>query len=155
EVEERDLDTASTGDNDTGDLAPGSVTGSTPNDTGETDSGALTFSAGSDALTTFTFGATDDIEISGLLGSPTITWSSSGTDTLIGQINGVDAIILKVTGSTIAAGGSGDVTVKATLTDNFPHALGAGTIQIDGIAVNAAQADGDFATGEVSLQVLD
>src|SRR5262249_43090334 len=89
EVDERDLDTASTGD-----LAAGSVNGSTPNDTGETDSDTLSFSAGSDALTTFTFGSTAGIGVSGLLGAPVITWVGAGTDTLIGRINGVDAIIV-------------------------------------------------------------
>ena len=152
ELEESDLDTASTGDDDSGDLAPATTTGSTPNGTDETDSGLLSFSAGSDALTTFVFDNTAAISVSGLSGTP-IIWVGQGTGTLIGQINGVDAIRLQLSGGPIAAGGSGNITVKATLIDNVVHSDS--TVSIGNVTVKASQADGDFATGQVSLSVLD
>ncbi|MCC6948564.1 MAG: VWA domain-containing protein [Bradyrhizobiaceae bacterium] len=124
--------------------------------TGDEDSGTLTFTAGSDDLTGFTFGSTAGIVVQGLLGAPVITWSGDDTDTIVGQIDGVDAITLKVTGSTIEAGGTDTVTVTATLLDNFPHALaGADSILIGGIVVNASEDDGNFATAQVRVRVLD
>ena len=56
-------------------------------------------------MTTFAFDNTAAISVSGLSGSP-ITWIGQGTGTLIGQINGVDAIRLQLSGGPIAAGGT-------------------------------------------------
>ncbi|MEX2129091.1 MAG: VWA domain-containing protein [Xanthobacteraceae bacterium] len=151
-VEEPDLDTTQDG----ADLGPGTTTGSTPGETAETDSGSLSFTAGSDDITDFAFGETDGIVVQGLLGSPSITWTVDGTGALIGQIDGLDAIILQVTGSLISAGDTDDVTVTATLLDNFPHELlGADDILIQGIQVKASEADGDFGIGQVCVRVLD
>jgi hypothetical protein len=156
-VEEPDLDTALTGDDDTGDLQPGTTTGTTPNETAETDSGSLSFTAGSDDVTDFTFGETEGIQVQGLLGSPTIIWTGEGSDTLTGTIDGVPAIVLQLSNQDdIAAGTNGSVTVTATLLDNFPHALlGADSILIGGIQVKALEADGDFGVGQVRVRVLD
>ena len=151
-LEEPDLDLVE----DDADLAAGTTTGSTPEGADETDSGTLPFFAGADDLTTFAFGATGGIVVQGLLGSPVITWTGAGTDTIVGKIDGVDAIILHLTASTISAGTNGTVTVTATLVDNFPHALlGADSVLIGGIVVSAAQEDGDFATGQVRVRILD
>ncbi|MEX0589701.1 MAG: FecR domain-containing protein [Xanthobacteraceae bacterium] len=151
-VQEPDLDTTQDG----ADLGPGTTTGSTPGETAETDSGSLSFTAGSDDVVSFAFGPTAGIAVQGLLGAPAITWTVDGTGALIGQIDGLDAIILQVTGSLISAGDTDDVTVTATLLDNFPHALlGADSILIGGIQVKASEADGDFGIGQVSVGVLD
>ena len=152
DLQESDLDTASTGDDDSGDLAPATTTGSTPSGPDETDSGTLSFTAGSDALTTFVFDNTAVISVSGLSGAQ-IAWAGEGTGTLIGRINGVDAIRLQLSGGPIAAGGSGNITVTATLIDNVTHIDT--TVSIGNVTVKASQADGDSATGQVSLSVLD
>ena len=150
DLEELDLDTTPLPDGS--DLAVGTATGSTSGGAAETDSGSLSFSAGSDALTAFVFDNTAGISVSGLSGAQ-ITWVGQGTGTLIGQINGVDAIRLQLSGGPIAAGGSGNITVTATLIDNVAHSDS--TVSIGNVTVKASQADGDSATGQVSLSVLD
>jgi hypothetical protein len=145
-VEEPDLD--STGDGDIG---------STAGDPGETASGTLSFTAGSDDITDFTFGETEGIQVQGLLDSPSIIWTGEGSDTLIGQIDGVNVISLELSDQNdISAGTTGSVTVTATLLDDFPHALlGVDSILIGGIQVRALEADGDFGVGKVRVRVLD
>ena len=145
-VEEPDLDITADGD-----------TGSTASETAETSSGSLSFTAGSDDVTDFTFGETEGIQVQGLLGAPSIVWTGEGSDTLIGQIDGVDVISLQLTDQNdISAGTTGSVTVTATLLDDFPHALlGADSILIGGIQVRALEDDGDFGVGQVRVRVLD
>ena len=47
----------------------------------------------------------------------------------------------------------GNVTVTATLLDDFPHALlGADSVLIGGIQVKALEADGDFGIGQVRVR---
>ena len=57
----------------------------------------------------------------------------------------------------IAAGTSGDVTVKATLSDNLKHVLGndAQVSSLGSVNVQAIDTDNDVATGQVNLTVKD
>ena len=156
-VKEADLDQVK----DSTDLAAGAVTGSNPGGTGETNSGTLTFQAGSDALVSFGFAnpalVANTITVTDEANNPVaVSWSINADGQLVGTIGGAVAIIVAVDGSTIAANAQGTVGVKVTLTDNFPHANGqSGDVSIGGIKVVATDADGDTATGTVSVTVKD
>ncbi|MCX8571644.1 DUF5801 repeats-in-toxin domain-containing protein [Aminobacter sp. MET-1] len=157
EVKESDLDLVK----NPNDLAAGAVNGTNPGGTGETNSGTLTFQAGSDALVSFAFAnpalVANTITVTDEANNPVaVTWSIDGDGQLVGMIGGAVAIIVAVDGSTIAANAQGTVGVKVTLTDNFPHANGqSGDVSIGGIKVVATDADGDTATGTVSVTVKD
>ncbi|WP_018425580.1 DUF5801 repeats-in-toxin domain-containing protein, partial [Hoeflea sp. 108] len=157
EVKESDLDLIK----NPNDLAAGAVNGTNPGGTGETNSGTLTFQAGSDALVSFAFAnpalVANTITVTDEANNPVaVTWSIDGDGQLVGMIGGAVAIIVAVYGSTIAANAQGTVGVKVTLTDNFPHANGqSGDVSIGGIKVVATDADGDTATGTVSVTVKD
>ncbi|MCA0278190.1 MAG: DUF5801 domain-containing protein [Proteobacteria bacterium] len=157
EVKESDLDLIK----NPNDLAAGAVNGTNPNGAGETNSGTLTFQAGSDALVSFAFAdpalVANTITVTDEANNPVaVSWSINADGQLVGTIGGAVAIIVAVDGSTIAANAQGTVGVKVTLTDNFPHANGqSGDVSIGGIKVVATDADGDTATGTVSVTVKD
>ncbi|MFZ5673638.1 MAG: beta strand repeat-containing protein, partial [Pseudomonadota bacterium] len=139
-------------------------TGSTPlgNDETDTDTG-LSFTTGSDAIS-LSFAAIQAPTVNGLESSGvTLTWVLDASDatgrTLLGQINGVTAITVTLTGDVTATGG-GDVatpTVTAVLSDNFPHENlpDADTITITGLVVNATDTDNEITTGTVNVTVID
>jgi uncharacterized repeat protein (TIGR01451 family) len=157
-VNEAALDTSATGD-----LAAGLVTGSNPSLTTETDQSGLgnqlTFTAGTDAITGMAFGSNfAGISVTGTVLGATFSWAIvSGT--LIGHIGtlgGPIGIELALSGTTTAsAGGTASPTITATLTDDFPHASGSGSISVTGIQVVASDTDGNTANGAVSVNILD
>ena len=156
-VDEGALDTSQDGL----DLAAGGVTGShDPNGPEETDAtGALTFTAGTDAITSIAF-LTTGITIENSDGTDltsSITWAMNG-DNLEGSIDGAVAIILSLGGDIGAAcGADANVTITATLTNAFPHAINTAEdeITIQNISIRAVDADGDFINGVVSVTVTD
>jgi VCBS repeat-containing protein len=155
-VVEAAIDTDSTGDDDSGDIAPGAVDGSTPNALTETDSDSgITFVAGSSAITSITFGdpnvAGNEITINGLEEGVVVTWVLSGDGrTLTGSIGSDEVIILQLSGDqTAATGDPVTPTVTVTLTDAFPHQddPNGSQISLSQIEINANQADGGTITG--------
>ncbi len=161
QVEERALDTDVTGDDDSGDLAPGNVTGTDPDLLTETASGNLLFTAGSDDITSFAFAdpavmAPTVVDADG--NTVTVSWSLVGGQ-LIGKIGGVTAIIIAFSAPTsITAGTSDNVVVTITLTDAFPHASpaqpDADLVTISDIKILASDGD-DTATGVVTVKIVD
>jgi len=118
----------------------------------EVDAGQLTFTAGSDALTTFAFGT----DLSALGGG--LTWTRVDATTITGKDGANLVVTLKLTApASIGAGASGDVTVTATLADNYAHhpGLGDDLQALGNVTVVASDQDGDSATGTVSLSVSD
>lgn len=129
------------------------------NNASESDSKSVSFTAGTDAITSFAFGSTEGITVfTNGDATPDIAWSiDSGTGNLIGKINDIVAVTLTLTGTGIAAGDTGTVTVAATLSDNFPHisANGENSVTLTGITVIAKDTDNSTATANVSLTVVD
>ena len=121
--------------------------------TAETDSGTLTFTAGSYALTSFAFGT----DLSGL--GAGLTWARVDANTITGSDGGTLVVTLKLTApASIAAGGTGDVTVTATLANNYAMHPGLNVHDLQAlgsVAVVASDHDGDSATGTVSVSVSD
>ncbi len=119
----------------------------------------LTFTAGSDDISKFMFGSTKGIKIGGLDETQDVTWTASnGGQTLTGSVDGVDAIQLVMNApTTVEAGDTGDVTVTATLLDNFVHQdnVNVDTLSITGIKVVGSDHDGDSVSGQVSVTVSD
>ncbi|WP_164551227.1 Calx-beta domain-containing protein [Shewanella khirikhana] len=124
----------------------------------DTDSQSLAFTAsGSADITSFAFGSTAGITVTGLDGS--ISWNvDNNTGNLIGSIGGVPMIILSLSGGTISAGQTGNVNVTATLLDNLQHGsnpVDIDSISISGIIVNAIDTQNHSASGTVNLTVED
>ena len=121
--------------------------------TAEVASGALTFTAGSDALTSFAFGT----DTSGL--GAGLTWVRVDGNTITGSDGATLVVTLKLTApASLAAGASGDVTVTATLANNYDShpTFTADDLQALGsVTVVASDQDGDSATGTVSVSVSD
>lgn len=123
----------------------------------ESASVGLTFTAGSNALGSFAFGATAGITIKNEngLAIPGLVWSASG-NTLSATLNGNLAIVLTIAaGTTIAAGQTEAIAIAVELKDAFPHAnAGAGNVSIDGVVVTAS--DGTTTVqGTVNVAVVD
>ena len=155
-VNEAALDTTKAGL----DLAAGLVTGSSPLLTTESaQSNGLTFTAGSDNISGTAFGSIGGITVTGAAVGATFTWVVNGAGQLeghIGNSGGPIGIILAIGGTTTAsAGGTASPTITATLTDNFPHAAGSGSISVTGIQVVAHDTVGNTANGSVSVNILD
>ncbi|MCH4295954.1 choice-of-anchor K domain-containing protein [Shewanella sp. 3B26] len=124
----------------------------------DTDSQSLAFTAsGSADITSFVFGSTAGISVTGLDGST--TWNvDNNTGNLVGSIGGVPMIILSLTGGAISAGQTGNVSVTATLLDNLQHGsnpVDIDSISISGIIVNAIDTQNHSASGTVSITVED
>ena len=147
---------------DGADLRAGLVTGSSPSLTTETaQSNALTFTTGSDNITGIAFSLSSLPSVSGAAAGTNFFWVINGSGQLEGHI-GTSAsdplgIILSISGQTTANAGGNVVspTITATLTDNFPHAPGSGSISVTGIQVVATDTDGDTATGSASITIVD
>ncbi|WP_260483269.1 VCBS domain-containing protein [Sphingomicrobium flavum] len=127
--------------------------GNTPGSTAEVDDGQLSFTAGSDDLTSFAF----DTDLSNLDSS--LTWVRVNDTTITGSDGGRLVVTLTLSApASIAAGASGDVTVTATLNDEYndhPLFTQDDTFDLGDVTVVAADQDGDSATGTVSLFVSD
>jgi hypothetical protein len=158
-VNEAALDLSKSG----ADLVAGTKVGSNPNlttETAQTELGnQLTFTAGSDAITSVSFGSTAGIVVNGKAADATYAWVVNNLGQLEGRIGtaaGAVAIVLAISGSTVApAGGTVTPTITATLTDNFRHAAGTGDITISRLIVVARDSDGSTATGAVNVIVKD
>ncbi|MEH2513019.1 T1SS-143 domain-containing protein [Nitrobacteraceae bacterium AZCC 1564] len=144
-------------------LGNANATGTNPSSTAEQDSShTLTFTSGSDNIKSIAFAAGTNgitVNVDGINGAD-IVWTRVDGTHLIGKIGGVDAISVELTlpGLPILAGGhTGDVTVTATLLDNFPHPKGGGenTITLSGIKVVATDTDNDTVTGNVNVTIND
>ena len=119
------------------------------------DSNTLTFTAGSDDITDFVFGDTDDINIVGLDGSLVWTVSDDG-DELVGSLNGTDVIKLTLSGSSIDAGETGTMNVNVEQLASLPHNVDVDELDISGIKVKAVDLDGTkSAAASVSVKVID
>ncbi len=120
----------------------------------------VSFTAGSDAITSFALGLGTGADAPKVLigGVETpLTWAKVGND-LIGYQNGVATIKLELSGaSSIAAGATGSVTVKATLLQPVMHEdnPNADTVTIDGLRLTATDTDGDTATAKLSVTIED
>ena len=161
-VDEEALDQVPLPDGD--DLQSGTVDGSNPTSAAETASATVLVEASLGAVTSIVFDTaaasldaisvtTDGNDIAAL-----IVWSSSDSRTITGSIDGVDVIVLQLSGVTEIAGeSSANLTVTATLTDAFPHADGndQNTVVISGIGVVASDENGKSATGNVTVTVID
>lgn len=119
------------------------------------DSGTLTFTAGSDDIASFVFGDTSGISVDGLDG--TLTWSVNAEgDELIGSLDGVDVLKLTLSGSPVAAGDTGSVTVNVEQLASLPHNADVDELEISGIQVKAIDSDGtESASASVSVTVHD
>ncbi|WP_417585986.1 retention module-containing protein [Nitrincola sp.] len=118
------------------------------------DSNTLTFTAGSDNIAGFVFGATDGISIAGLDG--VLTWDVNPDGDLVGSLNGSPVIQLSLTGSEVLAGETGNVTVAVKQLASLPHNVGVDELDITGVEVKAIDSDGtESATASVSVKVYD
>ena len=141
------------------------VAATNPTSTAESDTDTtLTFTAGTDDITSVVFrdpGPTGITVVNDDAGPTAVamTWALSGGDlTLTGSIGMDEVIVLRITDPTpITAGQNADVTVTVSLLDAFPHATftAEDVISITGITVRAADGDGQFADGTVSVTVTD
>ncbi|MBB3763003.1 hypothetical protein FHS50_000026 [Sphingomicrobium lutaoense] len=127
--------------------------GNNPGSAAEVDDGMLSFTAGSDALTSFAF----SMDLSGLDSS--LTWVRVNDTTITGSDGGRLVVTLTLSApASIAAGASGDVTVTATLNDEYndhPLFTQDDTFDLGDVDVIASDHDGDSASGTVSLFVSD
>ncbi|MDN3524811.1 Ig-like domain-containing protein [Halomonas sabkhae] len=172
-TEDADTDTAS--DNHTieitdgADPTPGDASGNgstaslavddadTESTSSSTDTGTIAFTAGSDDLTSFTFGTTDPT-VTGLASGETLSWTTNGDGDRVATLDSTGEQVLTLSLSntgTIAAGTSGNVTVTATLAENLPHAASVDSLSISGVEVIAEDIDGGTATGSADIAVAD
>jgi VCBS repeat-containing protein len=135
--------------------------GSNPASNAETANGDLIFGAGSDALSGFAFTGVAGLAAN-LDGAGTDIYWTMAPDgqTITGSLTmgGPAAITIALTApAAVAAGTSGIATVTVTLADNLPHELAmlAQTQVLGTVTVQAADTDGDLATGVVTVQVTD
>jgi len=142
-------------------LGNANATGSHANSGSATHSDTVTFHAGSDNITAIKF-ATDIsgliADVDGLPGND-VVWTRDSDTKITGTINGVVAITITLTPPSlpIAAGGNGSATVSVVLSDNFPHphVPGENTIALTGLTVVATDTDGDSASANVTINVID
>ncbi|QSX34059.1 VCBS domain-containing protein [Shewanella avicenniae] len=122
-------------------LATVSATGlEVSEDTSELDTQSLRFKAGSSTLENFTFGHTDTIHIESTSGKElNLNWTvSSDGQTLYGSMgngNGNPVIELTLSGSAIAAGSEGNISVNVKLIGNLPGNLDVSDLVITDISV--------------------
>ncbi|HET6525359.1 VCBS domain-containing protein [Sphingopyxis sp.] len=135
--------------------------GSNPASNAETVNGDLIFGAGSDALSGFAFTGVAGL-VANLDGAGTDIYWTMAPDgqTITGSLTmgGPAAITIALTApASVAAGTSGIATVTVTLADNLPHELAmlAQTQALGTVTVQAADTDGDVASGTVTVQVTD
>lgn len=133
----------------------------------ETASVAFSFIANTDNFVDIYFGNTSAIAVSdGDGGTLTLTWSVSGTDTLVGSMGGDPVIELTITQESdpltnVAAASpsaddlTADATVTATLLDDFPHDADASSLDITGVQLVAEESDGDKVVTTVNVTVVD
>ncbi|WP_394229704.1 Ig-like domain-containing protein, partial [Shewanella colwelliana] len=119
----------------------------------DADSQQLRFKSGSESITSFQFGNTDNIQISGV--NANIKWSFNDNGQLIGTFMGKEAISLTLNGGRIESGEEGSVSVTVELLDTFPHNVSAENLVISGIDVIAVDAQGNSATSSMTVQVAD
>jgi large repetitive protein len=120
-------------------------------------SGKISFTAGSDALTGFAFSQ----NLNSLGGG--LTWNRVSATLIEGWDGGINTgtkiITLTLTApASIGAGSSGDVTVTATLIDNYdshPVINQDDLVALGSVGVTASDQDGSSATATVNLSVSD
>ncbi|MBY5927230.1 MULTISPECIES: VCBS domain-containing protein [unclassified Halomonas] len=133
----------------------------------EQDSGVLTFTAGSDNLTSFRFaniatdGSVSGITTAGLEPGQTLVWTANANGQLEGRLGGSTAVAVTLSlaaPASVEAGENGIVRVTAELSEALPHEVAdalANSLSISGIGVVATEADGDSATAQVTVNVVD
>ncbi|PHQ73781.1 MAG: hypothetical protein COB74_07610, partial [Shewanella sp.] len=120
----------------------------------------ISFTAGNSNLTQFRFAASNSdanvIAITGLLS--TLTWIVNGNE-LIGQVDGVDILVLTLGTGSITANTSGEISLEVTLLDNLEHVLNVNDINVsallDGIIIEAVGADGSVITNNLNITIED
>ncbi|MCG9748070.1 Ig-like domain-containing protein [Shewanella sp. Isolate8] len=122
-------------------------------DGAESDVQTLRFKSGSESITAFQFGDTDDIQVSGV--NAKISWSFNENGQLIGTFMGKEAIRLTLNGNRIESGAEGNVSVTAEILDTFPHNVSTEDLTISGIDIIAVDANGKTATSTYSVTVQD
>ncbi|WP_260865167.1 VCBS domain-containing protein [Shewanella sp. KCT] len=122
-------------------------------DGAESDVQTLRFKSGSESITAFQFGDTDNIHISGV--NAKISWSFNDDGQLIGTFMGKEAIRLTLNGDRIESGAEGNVSVTAEILDTFPHNVSTEDLTISGIEIIAVDANGKTATSTYSVTVQD
>nr|WP_315900695.1 VCBS domain-containing protein [Halomonas sp. DP5Y7-2] len=133
----------------------------------EQDSGVLTFTAGSDNLTSFRFaniatdGSVSGITTAGLEPGQTLVWTANANGQLEGRLGRSTAVAVTLSlaaPASVEAGEDGIVRVTAELSEALPHEVAdalANSLSISGIGVVATEADGDSATAQVTVDVVD
>ncbi|MGK0547545.1 VCBS domain-containing protein [Halomonas cupida] len=133
----------------------------------EQDAGVLTFTAGSDNLTSFRFaniatdGSVSGITTAGLEPGQTLVWTANANGQLEGRLGGSTAVAVTLSlaaPASVEAGEDGIVRVTAELSEALPHEVAdalANSLSISGIGVVATEADGDSATAQVTVNVVD
>ncbi|MCL1091336.1 VCBS domain-containing protein, partial [Shewanella profunda] len=122
-------------------------------------SSTISFTAGNQALTQFRFNESTINAATNLAAGVSIVWAIAANGALIGSIDGIDVIQLTLSGGSIAAGTTGDVTINVELLDNIKHvnALDGTNLNslINGIVIEAVSADGSVLTGNLSIVIND
>ena len=120
-------------------------------------SSTLSLSAGSDNISSVEFGADyTGIHVNGI--DNAIQWRKEPSGELIGSQNGQDIIKLELSGPALngfAAGGSADLTVKATLLNPAQHGQGSDLLTVSGVPLQATESDGDVLNASVNVSVTD
>ena len=120
----------------------------------------ISFTAGNSNLTQFRFAAsnadTNAIAITGLLS--TLTWVVNGNE-MIGQVDGVNVLLLTIGSNTITSNTTGDISLEVTLLDNVEHVLNNNNINVsallDGIVIEAVGADGSVISNNLNITIED
>ncbi|UJL41601.1 cadherin-like domain-containing protein [Shewanella vesiculosa] len=123
------------------------------NDGTETDTQAMRFAAGGESITSFQFGDTSNISVSGI--NANISWAMNAQGELIGTVYGREAIKLSLDWQQIASGEEGNVIVKAELLSNLPNSVVSSDIVVNGIKVVAIDVAGHTADSSVTVNIED
>ncbi|MGI1938094.1 VCBS domain-containing protein, partial [Shewanella oncorhynchi] len=122
-------------------------------------SSTISFTAGNQPLTQFRFNESTINAATNLAAGVSIVWAIATNGALIGSIDGIDVIQLTLSGGSIAAGTTGDLTINVELLDNIKHvnALDGTNLNslINGIVIEAVSADGSILTGNLSIVIND
>ncbi|KIO34833.1 beta strand repeat-containing protein, partial [Shewanella sp. cp20] len=119
----------------------------------ESDLQTLRFKSGSESITAFQFGDTDNIQVSGV--NAKISWSFNENGQLIGTFMGKEAIRLTLNGNRIESGEEGSVSVTAELLASFPHNVSSENLVITGINIVGVDALGQKAVSTITVSVSD
>ncbi len=123
------------------------------NQTTDLSTQSISFKSGSNSISHFQFGDTNNISVTGIKAQ--IHWAFNEQGQLIGTVYGKDALRLSLDWDRINAGEQGSVIVTAELLAALPHNVNTNNLTVNGIQIIAVDGAGNTATSSLNVTVID